>query len=42
MLAEIGRTLDAVLFFDIPDEVALERLRLPRRRRGARTTTGPR
>ena len=28
MLAEIGRTLDAVLFFDIPDEVALERLRL--------------
>ena len=27
MLAEIGRTLDAVLFFDIPDEVALERLR---------------
>jgi adenylate kinase len=26
MLAEIGRTLDAVLFFDIPDEVALERL----------------
>jgi adenylate kinase len=27
MLAEIGRTLDAVLFFDLPDEVALERLR---------------
>ena len=27
MLAEIGRTLDAVLFFDIPDEVAIERLR---------------
>jgi adenylate kinase len=27
MLAEIARTLDAVLFFDIPDEVALERLR---------------
>ena len=26
MLAEIGRSLDAVLFFDIPDEVALERL----------------
>lgn len=26
MLAEIGRTLDAVLFFDISDEVALERL----------------
>jgi adenylate kinase len=26
MLAEIGRRLDAVLFFDIPDEVALERL----------------
>ena len=25
MLAEIGRSLDAVLFFDIPDEVALER-----------------
>jgi adenylate kinase len=27
MLAEIGKTLDAVLFFDIPDAVALERLR---------------
>jgi adenylate kinase len=26
MLAEIGRSLDAVLFFDIPDEVALERI----------------
>ena len=26
MLAEIGRSLDAVLFFDIPDEVAVERL----------------
>ena len=26
MLAEIGRTLDAVLFFDVPDEVALGRL----------------
>ena len=26
MLAEIGRSLDAVLFFDISDEVALERL----------------
>jgi adenylate kinase len=26
MLVEIGRTLDAVLFFDIPDEVAVERL----------------
>ena len=26
MLAEIGRTLDAVLFFDISDDVALERL----------------
>jgi adenylate kinase len=26
MLVEIGRTLDAVLFFDISDEVALERL----------------
>ena len=26
MLAEIGRTLDAVLFFDIPDQVALERI----------------
>jgi adenylate kinase len=26
MLAEIGRTLDAVLFFDLPDEVALARL----------------
>jgi len=27
MLAEIGRTLDAVLFFDLPDEIATERLR---------------
>jgi adenylate kinase len=26
MLAEIGKTLDAVLFFDISDDVALERL----------------
>ncbi len=26
MLAEIGRSLDAVLFFDIPDEIALERI----------------
>ena len=26
MLSEIGRSLDAVLFFDIPDEVALERI----------------
>jgi len=26
MLAQIGRTLDAVLFFDLSDEVALERL----------------
>ena len=26
MLAEIGMKLDAVLFFDLPDEVALERL----------------
>ena len=26
VLAEIGRSLDAVLFFDIPDEVALERI----------------
>jgi len=26
MLVEIGRTLDAVLFFDLPDDVALERL----------------
>ena len=26
MLAEIGRTLDAVLFFDLSDEIALERL----------------
>ena len=26
MLAEIGRSLDAVLFFDIPDQVAVERL----------------
>jgi adenylate kinase len=28
MLAEIGKTLDAVLFFDIPDEIATERLAL--------------
>jgi adenylate kinase len=27
MLREIGRSLDAVLFFDVPDEVAVERLR---------------
>ncbi len=27
MLEQIGRTLDAVLFFDLPDEVAVERLR---------------
>jgi adenylate kinase len=27
MLDEIGKTLDVVLFFDLPDEVALERLR---------------
>jgi adenylate kinase len=27
MLAEIGLTLDAVLFFELPDDVALERLR---------------
>jgi len=27
MLAEIGRSLDAVLFFDISDEVAVERIR---------------
>jgi adenylate kinase len=26
MLAEIGKTLDAVLFFDVPDEVSVERL----------------
>lgn len=26
MLSDIGRSLDAVLFFDIPDEVALQRL----------------
>jgi adenylate kinase len=26
MLAEIGRSLDAVLFFDIPDQLALERI----------------
>jgi len=28
MLAEIGRGLDAILFFDLPDEVAKERMRL--------------
>jgi adenylate kinase len=27
MLAGIGRRLDAILFFDLPDEVALERMR---------------
>ena len=27
MLAEIGRTLDAVLFFDLTDELAVERIR---------------
>jgi len=27
MLAEIGRTLDAVLFFDLSDELAVERIR---------------
>jgi adenylate kinase len=27
MLAEIGRTLDAVLFFDLSDEIAMERIR---------------
>ncbi len=27
MLAEIGRELDAILFFDLPDEVATERMR---------------
>jgi adenylate kinase len=26
MLREIGRELDAILFFDLPDEVALERM----------------
>lgn len=26
-LGEIGRTLDAVLFFDLPDQVAIERMR---------------
>jgi adenylate kinase len=27
MLASIGRKLDAVLFFDLPDEVAMQRLK---------------
>jgi adenylate kinase len=27
MLAEIGRALDAILFFDLPDDVAIERMR---------------
>jgi adenylate kinase len=27
MLAEIGRTLDAILFFDLPDDIARERMR---------------
>jgi adenylate kinase len=27
MLAEIGRSLDAILFFDLPDDVAYERMR---------------
>ena len=26
MLAEIGRRLDAVLFFDLPDDIATERM----------------
>ena len=41
MLAEIGRTLDAVLFFDIPDEVALGGSPAAPRRRAV-TTTAPR
>ena len=28
MLAEIGRGLDAILFFDLPDDVARDRMRL--------------
>ena len=28
MLAEIGRDLDAILFFDLPDDIARERMRL--------------
>jgi adenylate kinase len=27
MLGEIGRSLDAILFFDLPDEIAIERMK---------------
>ena len=34
MLAEIGRSLDAIFFFDLPDEVALERIEWRAREEG--------
>jgi adenylate kinase len=40
MLEEIGRDLDAVLYFDVPDEVAIERL-LGRARAEGRTDDTP-
>ena len=38
MLGEIGRRLDAILFFDLPDDVATERMLGAPRRRGGPTT----
>jgi adenylate kinase len=40
MLAEIGRSLDAILFFDLPDEVATERM-LERARKENRADDTP-
>ena len=40
MLEGIGRDLDAVLYFDLPDEVAIERL-LGRARAEGRTDDAP-
>ena len=41
MLAGIGRRLDAILFFDLPDDVATERM-LERAESESRPTTPPR
>ena len=41
MLGEIGRGLDAILFFDLPDDVATERA-LTRAEVEGRPTTRPR
>ena len=38
MLAEIGHTLDAVLFFDLSDEIATERIPAGHATRVVRTT----